>query len=221
MSSDIHLRAITRAVSHPETAIAEPAAIYNADLRRICTNLEDDRPVPLSDKLGPLPETLPEEHKPDPLDSPVSEGYSGDERGALPALPDPDADVFAHLPPVDRGRHAWTFMVAATVMETITWGLPYSVGVLHAYWVHERFPGSSSTITLAATLMNGLLLVAAGLFAPLLAFFAYYTTYIQLVGLAAGTASLVCSAFVTRPWHLIITLGFLYPLSMCKFTRVP
>ncbi|TXT11298.1 uncharacterized protein COLE_01708 [Cutaneotrichosporon oleaginosum] len=99
-------------------------------------------------------------------------------------------------------------------METIVWGLPYSVGVLHAYWVHELFPGQTSTITLAATLMNGLLLVAAGLFAPVLAFFSYHTVYIQLVGLAAGTAALVCSAFVSRAWHLIVTLGFLYPLSM-------
>lgn len=103
-------------------------------------------------------------------------------------------------------------------METITWGLPYSVGVLHAYWVHEMFPGSESTVTLAATLMNGMLLVAGGLFAPVLTFFAYHTTYIQLFGLACGTAALVGSAFATQAWHLVITLGFLYPMSMRKWS---
>lgn len=224
MSSDIHLRAISRTASRPEpTAIAEPAAVHVADLRRICTSLEANQPLdqpPPNDTRGPFPEPLPPlAHKHDAvLDSPLSDVSVADERGALPALPDPDADVFASLPPVDGGRQAWTFLVAATVMETIVWGLPYSVGVLHAYWVHELFPANTSTITLAATLMNGLLLVAAGLFAPVLAFFRYHTVYIQLVGLAAGTAALVCSAFVTRAWHLIITLGFLYPLSMCKST---
>ncbi|BEI86681.1 hypothetical protein CcaverHIS002_0700270 [Cutaneotrichosporon cavernicola] len=213
MSSDIYLRTASRADSCAESTIAEPAAAHVADLRHICTNLDCDT-LTISEALTILPKPeLAHKHEPI-LDSPLSEKCEADERGALPALPDPNADVFASLPPVDRGRHAWTFLVGATVMETIVWGLPYSVGVLHAYWAHEMFPGNVSTITLAATLMNGLLLVAAGLFAPVLAFFSYHTVYIQLVGLVCGTASLVCSAFVTRAWHLIITLGFLYPLSM-------
>ena len=69
------------------------------------------------------------------------------------------------LPAADTGRAAWSFLVAATTIEGIVWGLPYSVGILHAYAV-RMFPGQESTVTLAATLQNGLLLVGAGLLGP-------------------------------------------------------
>jgi hypothetical protein len=31
------------------------------------------------------------------------------------------------LPPVDKGRDAWLFLVAAFIIETMVWGLPFSV----------------------------------------------------------------------------------------------
>lgn len=70
------------------------------------------------------------------------------------------------LAPTDRGRDAWLFLASATVIESIVWGLPYSVGVLHAYWSGEMFPGQESVVTLAATLQNGLLFVASGFLGP-------------------------------------------------------
>lgn len=58
------------------------------------------------------------------------------------------------LAPTDRGRQAWSFLVAATLIETIVWGLPFSVGVLHEYWINEKFAGQGQegTLTTAATL---------------------------------------------------------------------
>lgn len=70
------------------------------------------------------------------------------------------------LPPVDRGRAAWSFLAAATVVEMIVWGIPYSVGILHSYASTHLFPEQESTVTLAATLHNGLLFVGAGFFGP-------------------------------------------------------
>ncbi|KAL1404911.1 hypothetical protein Q8F55_008523 [Vanrija albida] len=131
--------------------------------------------------------------------------------GTDPESPAPEVTTFA-LPPVDGGRQAWLFLAGATTCEMIVWGLPYSVGVLHAFWVAEMFPGEESTVTLAATLMNGLLMVGAGFLGPILAAFAPYTKYIQIFGLVCGTLGLVSTAFVTQAWHLIITLGLLYPL---------
>jgi hypothetical protein len=54
----------------------------------------------------------------------------------------------------DQGRQAWSFLVAATLIEVIVWGLPFSVGVLHEYWVNELFAGQGKegTLTTAATL---------------------------------------------------------------------
>jgi hypothetical protein len=58
------------------------------------------------------------------------------------------------LAPTDRGRQAWSFLVAATLIEVIVWGLPFSVGVLHEYWINDKFAGQGQegTLTTAATL---------------------------------------------------------------------
>lgn len=71
------------------------------------------------------------------------------------------------LPPVDSGRDAWLFLVGATAIEMLVWGLPFSIGILHQYWTKELFRGEAeSTVTLAATLQTGLLYMTAGLFGP-------------------------------------------------------
>ena len=58
------------------------------------------------------------------------------------------------LSPTDGGRQAWSFLIAATLIEIIVWGLPFSVGVLHEYWVNDMFAGrgQEGTLTTAATL---------------------------------------------------------------------
>lgn len=40
------------------------------------------------------------------------------------------------LPPVDGGRRAWTFLAAATFIEILIWGLPFSVGILRVLEQH-------------------------------------------------------------------------------------
>lgn len=71
------------------------------------------------------------------------------------------------LPPVDGGWRAWSFLVAATVIVMLVWGLPYSIGVLHVYWTDTLIKGEGgSTLTLAATLQNGLLYMATALAGP-------------------------------------------------------
>jgi len=72
----------------------------------------------------------------------------------------------AALPPVDGGRGAWSFLIAATIVETVVWGLPWSVGVLHNYWASQMFPGEESTLTLAATLQTGFMYMTAAVLGP-------------------------------------------------------
>jgi hypothetical protein len=72
----------------------------------------------------------------------------------------------APLPPVDGGRGAWSFLIAATLVETIVWGIPWSIGVMHHYWASEMFPGEESTLTLAATLQTGLMYMTAAVLGP-------------------------------------------------------
>jgi hypothetical protein len=62
--------------------------------------------------------------------------------------------------------HAWRFLAAATFMETTVWGLPFTVGVLHAYWSAHLFPDAESTLTLAATLQTGLMYMSTAFLGP-------------------------------------------------------
>lgn len=70
------------------------------------------------------------------------------------------------LPPVDRGARAWSFLAAATLVETVVWGLPFSAGVLHEYWMSHMFPDRDSTLTMAATLQTSLMYMSAAFLGP-------------------------------------------------------
>ncbi|KAG7528275.1 hypothetical protein FFLO_06279 [Filobasidium floriforme] len=119
------------------------------------------------------------------------------------------------LLPVDRGYHAWSFLAAATVIEALVWGFPFSVGVLHEYWTGVKFKdrGQEGVLTTAATLQSGLMYMAAIAQGPILQSFPQHRLRLQAFGLVCGVGSLVGSAFVTEPWHLLLTMGALYPIS--------
>ena len=71
------------------------------------------------------------------------------------------------LPRPDGGKAAWLFLIGATSIEVLIWGIPFSIGVLHAYWTEDLFKGrGASTITLASTLQTGLLYMVAALSGP-------------------------------------------------------
>jgi len=85
---------------------------------------------------------------------------------------EPEVDLTApenatSLSPADAGKAAWLFLTGATAIEVLIWGIPFSIGVLHAYWTEELFPGrGTGTITLAATLQTGLSYMVAALSGP-------------------------------------------------------
>ncbi|WVQ93949.1 hypothetical protein IAU59_001027 [Kwoniella sp. CBS 9459] len=116
------------------------------------------------------------------------------------------------LPPVDGGMKAWLFLLAATSIEILVWGLPFSIGVLHVYWTNEVFHGEGAgTITLAATLQTGLLYICCALVGPIFAAYPRRMRTFQIIGLMVGSLSMIAAAFVTKPWHLIVTVGCFYP----------
>lgn len=124
------------------------------------------------------------------------------------------------LAPVDKGLAAWTFLAAATMLESLVWGLPFSVGVLHTYWTTEMFPPGTpgeSLVTVAATLQTGLMYMLCLVFGPLLAAYPHRRLQLQLVGLAGAVVSLISTAFVTKPWQLLLSLGLTYPLSALMY----
>lgn len=80
---------------------------------------------------------------------------------------DPESQYeISHIPPVDSGRAAWSFLIATTIVETVIWGLPWSIGVLHAYWGQQMFPGHEGTLALASTLQSGLMYLGCAIVGP-------------------------------------------------------
>ncbi|KAK4698438.1 hypothetical protein P7C70_g7837, partial [Phenoliferia sp. Uapishka_3] len=126
----------------------------------------------------------------------------------------------AALPPVDRGRDAYLFLAAATTIEILMWGLPFSVGVLHSYWITELFPAGTSglgILTVASTLQY----CSAVVLGPLLIRYPQHRLRMQQGGLVISVASLLLSAFATKPWHLLISIGLLYPFSALLYYPAP
>ncbi|KGB76177.1 monocarboxylic acid transporter [Cryptococcus deuterogattii 99/473] len=118
------------------------------------------------------------------------------------------------LPPVDGGRQAWMFLAGATFLEILIWGLPFSVGILHVYWTNTLFVGyGASTLTLTATLQTGLLYMSCAFFGPLFTTWPKWRKTFQYAGLLAAALSMIFSAFASKPWHLLVTIGLIYPLS--------
>lgn len=123
----------------------------------MATSIELQRVQHFSSEIGPSVPVTPgaseDGHSirtsPDRQDSPVYED-----------------NVSSVLPPADGGRQAWTFLLAATVIETTVWGLPYTIGVLHEYWSSKMFPDDESTLTLAATLQTGLMFISTAPLGP-------------------------------------------------------
>jgi hypothetical protein len=122
--------------------------------------------APLSQDSRTNPFTTP--HQSTPSIALVNLGATG----SRTSIPEQDIDLTApenasSLPPADGGRAAWLFLIGATAIEVLIWGIPFSIGVLHAYWTEELFPGrGTGTITLAATLQTGLTYMIAALSGP-------------------------------------------------------
>ncbi|WVQ75326.1 hypothetical protein IAR50_004943 [Cryptococcus sp. DSM 104548] len=122
------------------------------------------------------------------------------------------------LPPVDGGRQAWIFLAAATMIEILVWGIPFAIGVLLAFWTSTLFPDeSSSTLTLAATLQTGLLYMNSAVIGPLLTAVPRWQKTLQVMGILAASVALIASAFASKPWHILVTIGLLYPLAGASY----
>lgn len=122
------------------------------------------------------------------------------------------------VPPPDTG-YAWIFLAAGFLIETLAFGYVFSIGVFHNYWEKTLFPdaSASSIITLATTLNGGLMYITAVFVGPVFTRFPQYRAYIQYAGLSLSVAGIIASAFATKPWHLVVTAGLMYPLGGCTY----
>lgn len=122
------------------------------------------------------------------------------------------------VPPPDTG-YAWIFLGASFLIEMLAFGYVFSIGVFHSYWEKTLFPGqgAATIITLATTLNGGLMYITAVLIGPVFTRWPQHRAKIQYAGLMLSASGIVASAFATKPRHLVITAGLMYPLGGCTY----
>jgi MFS family permease len=110
-----------------------------------------------------------------------------------------------------------------------------AVGVFHQYWGTVLFPdeAAATQLTVAATLQTGLtwaityrldvyLLRSNAWFhryavtivvGPLCSRYREYRVILQYTGLLLAVLGILLSGFASKPWHLIVTAGIIYPIG--------
>ncbi|SJL05286.1 uncharacterized protein ARMOST_08652 [Armillaria ostoyae] len=119
------------------------------------------------------------------------------------------------LPPMDRGFHAWAFLVSAWLLEFLVWSYPFSYGVfLNYYTSHEPFQNTpSSLLALVGSLSTGLMYFASLIILPVFSRFPAHKKKGMYVGLILCVAGLFGAAFAKTSGVLLLTQGILYSVG--------
>ncbi|GAA5905771.1 hypothetical protein JCM6882_000454 [Rhodosporidiobolus microsporus] len=141
-------------------------------------------------------------------DSNAPDGAEGDAGGEA------EADAQA-LGPVDGGKGAWFFVVAAFVLETFIWGYSYSFATILVYFEsHDPWQKSSlASLSAVGTTQLGIQFILP-LFITLL--YRRYPEWVKpalwtSVGVSCG--SMLLSSWATQVWQLILLQGVLCGVS--------
>ncbi|KAF2100280.1 MFS general substrate transporter [Rhizodiscina lignyota] len=103
------------------------------------------------------------------------------------------------LPPADRGKAAWLFLMTCFFVECFIWGFPFSYGILQEYYsTHEPFVSKPSGVAAIGT---------TALRWP------SHRRYNCFVGVAVVSLSLIASSFSQAVWQLILTQGVGYAVG--------
>ncbi|KAG7445645.1 MFS general substrate transporter [Guyanagaster necrorhizus] len=121
------------------------------------------------------------------------------------------------LAPVDRGFDAWSFLLAAFVVEGVVWGFPDSFGVfLDSYLYDPKFmnqPHASSLLPLIGPLSSGMIFCSGPLIFPINIRYPYYRRTMMWIGVFLCGASLFGASFATKVPVLIGLQGILYAIG--------
>nr|ODN87563.1 hypothetical protein L203_03340 [Cryptococcus depauperatus CBS 7841] len=121
-------------------------------------------------------------------------------------------ESLSNLPPVDGGWGAWTYLAAATGLETLVWGFANSYGVFLDYY-SARFPLNVNMLPIVGTIAVGEMYL---LLSPLTLWLAIHPgqrTMTMWAGLVIISASFLGAAFSQSTGGLVATQGVLYGLG--------
>ncbi|GAA5905786.1 hypothetical protein JCM6882_000458 [Rhodosporidiobolus microsporus] len=120
-----------------------------------------------------------------------------------------DGREVAALEPVDRGRGAWGFVLAAFLLETFIWGFSYSFATILVYLeTHDPWQKASiASLSAIGTTQLGLQFILPTV---VVLFFRRYPEWVKTtvyVSAAISCASMFLSSWATEVWHLILAQG--------------
>ncbi|KAH8824906.1 MFS general substrate transporter [Flagelloscypha sp. PMI_526] len=121
------------------------------------------------------------------------------------------------LPPVDGGRRAWAYLIAACVIEAIVWGFPFVYGVFLEEYLRDPVylaqPNAHTLLPLVGPLSSGLMYVIAPLVTWMCRRTPQYVPTFLWIGLSLCVFSLVIASYTVSISELVGLGGALYGIG--------
>ncbi|KAK5989739.1 MFS transporter asaE-like protein [Cladobotryum mycophilum] len=118
------------------------------------------------------------------------------------------------LKPVDRGRDAWTVLIAGFIFDALFWGFPMCFGVFQNYYSQlPEFKKDSAKIPTIGVLAQALYYLGAPFSAMLTRRFPKYQRLQIWIGCPLCILGLLAASFTSSVNGLIATQGLLYGLG--------
>ncbi|KAI1134467.1 MFS general substrate transporter [Hypoxylon sp. FL0543] len=131
----------------------------------------------------------------------------------------PEGGSSQELRPVDRGRDAWTVLIAGLVFEALFWGFPTCFGVFQNYYSSlPEFESDAGNIALIGALAQGLSFLGAPFSAMVTKRFPKYQRHQIWIGWPMCVFGLLAASFATTVNGLVGTQGIMYGVGFVTLT---
>ncbi|KAH9235774.1 hypothetical protein K456DRAFT_1890300 [Colletotrichum gloeosporioides 23] len=117
------------------------------------------------------------------------------------------------LPPRDRGRAAWTSLVAVSAIAMATWGFGATQGVFREYYFKTPPFEGNQLVASTGLLVVGLLQTLPPFLLKIISSNPHYKFHMMWSGMVLVVASSVGAAFSISAVQVIMTQGLMYGLS--------
>ncbi|GAA94519.1 uncharacterized protein L969DRAFT_14266 [Mixia osmundae IAM 14324] len=128
----------------------------------------------------------------------------------------PPRSITFELPPVDRGRGAWQYLIASFFIEATIWGTPNSYGVFLAAYLDRpiaKSAGATTLLPLVGVLSSGLMYLLSPLIFAYINRFPGHRKRLSWSGAIICASSLVISSFAKSAFQLVLTQGASYAIG--------
>lgn len=121
------------------------------------------------------------------------------------------------LAPADTGFAAWSFLLAAFLVEAVVWSFPYAFGIfLTAYLEDPAYasqPRASTLLPLVGTLSTGVIYLTGPIIYPYIARYPQHRRPCLWIGGLMCWSSLLGASYATKVEQLVALQGVMYALG--------